>query len=29
MKDAVYNNDRALKQLIYVEYIMSGYFPKN
>lgn len=24
MKDAVYNNDRALKQ--FVEYIMSGYF---
>lgn len=27
MKDAVHNNDRALKQ--FVEYIMSGYFPKN
>lgn len=27
MKDAVYNNDRALKQ--FVEYIMSGYFLKN
>lgn len=27
MKDAVYNNDRALNQ--FVEYIMSGYFPKN
>lgn len=27
MKDAVYNNDRALKQ--FVEYIISGYFLKN
>lgn len=27
MKDAVYNNDRALNQ--FVEYIMSGYFLKN